>query len=98
MIETVLLVPAAHPSLPGHFPGRPVVPGAVILAEVMAAAQQAFAGLPVTGAERVKFMAALPPGIPVALRLDRRGEHTLRFEARHEGRTLIAGTLTLGQP
>ncbi len=34
MIERVVTIPADHPSLPGHFPGRPIVPAVVILDEV----------------------------------------------------------------
>lgn len=30
-----------HPALPGHFPGRPVVPGVVILDQVLAAIEAA---------------------------------------------------------
>ena len=26
------LIEAGHPSLPGHFPGRPIVPGVILMA------------------------------------------------------------------
>ena len=35
--EVLRLIHADHPSLPGHFPGAPLVPGVVILDEVIAA-------------------------------------------------------------
>ena len=36
-IRAPLCVAPTHPSLPGHFPGQPVVPGVVILDAVQAA-------------------------------------------------------------
>jgi 3-hydroxymyristoyl/3-hydroxydecanoyl-(acyl carrier protein) dehydratase len=34
-ITSEILVPADHPSLAGHFPGQPVVPGVVLLDAVL---------------------------------------------------------------
>jgi len=34
-----IAVPSSHPSLPGHFPGRPVAPGVVLLDAILAAIQ-----------------------------------------------------------
>jgi len=52
-------IPADHPALPGHFPGKPVVPGVVLLDRVLAVAR----GLgPVSGLPQVKFLKVLRPG------------------------------------
>lgn len=59
-IEFDVIVPADHPALPGHFPGRPIVPGVLLLGHVIAALQQ-HAGRRVAGLRRVKFTAALLP-------------------------------------
>lgn len=39
-------IPDDHPCLPGHFPGRPVVPGVVVLDRVFAAVEAASGALP----------------------------------------------------
>ena len=55
-------IPPNHPCLPGHFPGRPVVPGVVILDRVLAAIE-AQSGM--SGALRLpqaKFVQPLLPG------------------------------------
>jgi len=51
-----------HPSLPGHFPGRPVVPGVVVLDRVAAAIEAAHGPLPPLRLPQVKFLQPLLPG------------------------------------
>lgn len=55
-------IPADHPCLPGHFPGHPLVPGVVVLEQVLLAAATSQA-LPVTRLRlpQVKFLAPLYP-------------------------------------
>lgn len=59
-IEFSFCVPADHLSLPGHFPGRPIVPGVLLLDCVMHALQQA-TGLRLCHLQQVKFISALLP-------------------------------------
>jgi 3-hydroxyacyl-[acyl-carrier-protein] dehydratase len=89
------LVPADHPSLPGHFPGQPVVPGVVILDEV---ARRARALLGHAGGPRripqVKFVAPLLPGeaATIALEADAATQR-VRFRVARDGQLLAAGEL-----
>lgn len=51
-----------HPCLPGHFPGRPVVPGVVVLDRVLAAIEAAYGPLGPLRLPQVKFLQPLLPG------------------------------------
>jgi 3-hydroxyacyl-[acyl-carrier-protein] dehydratase len=51
-----------HPALPGHFPGRPIVPGVVILDQVLAAIESAHGPLGPLRLPQVKFVQPLLPG------------------------------------
>ena len=56
-------IPADHPSLPGHFPGRPIVPGVVVLERVLEAIEAAHGSLQAPlRLPQVKFAQPLLPG------------------------------------
>ena len=59
--EAIRTIAANHPSLPGHFPDAPLVPGVVILDEVVAALIEWRQGTQLTGIRMVKFLAPLQP-------------------------------------
>ena len=59
-VEFDFHVAADHASLPGHFPGNPVVPGVLLLDGVMHGLQQA-TGLRLSHLRQVKFISALLP-------------------------------------
>jgi 3-hydroxymyristoyl/3-hydroxydecanoyl-(acyl carrier protein) dehydratase len=84
---------ADHPSLPGHFPGRPLVAG-VLLLEQVAQALRAWRGQRLACVREAKFLAPLKPGEPADLRLTPAGAQ-VRFEVRR-GDILIARGLVEG--
>lgn len=59
--EVFCLIRADHPSLPGHFPGAPLVPGVVILEEVVTALHEWRQDSQLSGVPNVKFLAPLEP-------------------------------------
>lgn len=65
------VVPATHPSLPGHFPGNPVVPGVVLLAYVQAAIEAAHGPLAALRLPQAKFVRPLLPGQAASIELER---------------------------
>ena len=60
--EAIRLIRANHPSLPGHFPGAPLVPGVVILDEVIAALAEWRAELAAQRHTNGKVPCATPAG------------------------------------
>ncbi len=83
-------IDAEHPVLPGHFPGAPVVPGVVILDEVLAAIG-AGPEAPRTIAW-VKFARPLLPGQRAEITWTRSAAY-VRFTVTHAGHELARGQL-----
>lgn len=77
-------IPATAPCLDGHFPGDPIVPGAVLLGH--AALGLARAGLTIAALRRVSFLHPLRPDQDFAIAVRRQGQGA-------EIRWTAAGTL-----
>jgi 3-hydroxymyristoyl/3-hydroxydecanoyl-(acyl carrier protein) dehydratase len=95
MTALALAIAADHPSFQGHFPGTPVVPGVVLLDEVIRALEVAAGGEPRTWQiAAVKFLRAIRPGEPLALEHERLVGGTIRFVIRSCGQAVASGTLS----
>lgn len=88
-ISESICISAQHPSLPGHFPGRPIVPGVVLLDRVAAALERAAVGR-LARIAVAKFVAPLLPEQRAELKLTRAGTR-VRFRIEHEGSTILTG-------
>ncbi len=64
------VIPKDHPSLPGHFPGRPIVPGVVVLEHVLEAIEATHGPLGPLRLPQVKFAQPLLPGETAEVLLD----------------------------
>jgi 3-hydroxyacyl-[acyl-carrier-protein] dehydratase len=87
------VIRADHPSLPGHFPGNPIVPGVVLLDRVAAAAERRY-GMTVAALVQAKFLAPLLPGEEAAIDLEPAGDR-LRFRVTRDATVLAAGEARL---
>ena len=91
-VERHVDVAMDHPAFAGHFPGRPILPGVSLLAEVLEVVRGDAALLALVGEEPrlavVKFIAPVLPGAALVVALTR-GRAGLDFEV-HEGQRLAA--------
>jgi 3-hydroxyacyl-[acyl-carrier-protein] dehydratase len=90
---TTLVINADHPALPGHFPGAPIVPGVVLLDEMVRAleSEQGSGGGWRIGA--AKFVRAVHPGELLTLERERLANGSVRFAIRHEEQPVAHGVL-----
>ncbi len=93
--EAWVCVPVDHPALPGHFPGAPVVPGVVLLDELLNAAErQRGRALRIAGLARAKFLSPLLPAQPAHCQVEIDGAR-LAFHVEHAGRVIAQGVFLL---
>jgi len=93
--EVRCAITADHPSLPGHFPGAPLVPGILILDEVRAALLDWQKDYELAAIRRVKFLQPLKPGQQFTIYFSANNDDPseLNFCCRLEGRVIAEGQL-----
>jgi 3-hydroxyacyl-[acyl-carrier-protein] dehydratase len=88
-------IASSHPALAGHFPGNPVVPGALLLGRVARAAANAYGRAP-GSFPMARFHALLRPGEPYDIELEPAGGSAVAFRVLRGATLIAAGRFQLG--
>lgn len=92
MNKLTLSLAADHPTAAGHFPGNPIIPGALLLAEVLRCIEQAegarYASCNVKAA---KFLHPARPGDTVTIEYARSALGTIEFQCAVGSVKVLAG-------
>ena len=88
-------IQATHPSLKGHFPNNPIVPGVIILDEVINIIKEIKPELTVTAIPMVKFTHPLLAEQQVFVEIIEKNETAISFNCSHNEIKLVTGQLTL---
>jgi 3-hydroxyacyl-[acyl-carrier-protein] dehydratase len=93
-----LCVDRTHPSLPGHFPGMPVVPGVVLLNEILSQLRRQLPAVKVAGIKKLKFLRMLLPDQAFTVEFAEASATGLRFKCWQDGALLAEGNFALQAP
>ncbi len=95
VMHSSIEVPVDHPAFAGHFPRFPILPGAVLLDEVLQIIQRErridLAHWQIASA---KFLAAVRPGDVLRLEHEAAKSGLIRFTVRAANRTVASGALS----
>jgi len=91
-MESALNLAADHPAYAGHFPGHPILPGVVLVAEALAAiAQSSGRAVDAWTLAGVKFLQPVTPGTALTLVQSPGEGGAVRFEVRAGERVVATG-------
>lgn len=92
--ERVISISPDHPALPGHFPGHPVVPGVLVMEEVIETLREHCGrDLIVTGLPAVKLSSPLLPGEQLLIEIAQEDAENVDFTCRVGRRIVAAGSI-----
>ena len=91
-VGIALQIARDHPAFEGHFPGRPILPGVVLLAEALAALEAVTARAPHEwGIANAKLLVPVAPGTPLTLVHESLPSGAIRFEIRSPREPVASG-------
>lgn len=93
MNQLPLSIPADHPAFAGHFPGRPIVPGVVLIDHAQHAIETA-TGLRLVGLAVAKFLSPVGPGEALSVAFEQ-VEAGVRFQVATADRQVANGRFML---
>jgi 3-hydroxyacyl-[acyl-carrier-protein] dehydratase len=87
-----LVFPQRHAASEGHFPGNPVIPGAVLLSDALRAIESHL-GVPLAPCEirSAKFFNPTRPGDRVQIEFSDAARGTIEFTCKVGGRPVLTG-------
>jgi len=81
-----------HPAAQGHFPGDPIIPGAVLLNETLRAIAARLDAVPsAVHVRSAKFLRPTRPGDRVAIEFSNTARGEIRFECTVDGKSVLTG-------
>ena len=93
------IVPAAHPAFAGHFPGRPIVPGVVLLDRAILFAETMLAQHDLNWqVGNAKFFSPVSPEEALTFSLTTKPSGAIAFTVRATERDVASGSLTPAAP
>lgn len=96
-ISEIYSIPATHPSLAGHFPDAPIVPGVVLLDYAKALLQSWQPQLRIKTLSQAKFLQPLSPQQPFTIILTLVSEQKIKFEClRSDAKSGVSTALIYG--
>lgn len=96
MTDAAWTVAVDHPAFAGHFPGRPILPGVVLLDRALALAAAQFALATATlRLTSAKFLSPVAPGETLVFALQRKANGSVQFAIRCGERAVASGTLAV---
>lgn len=88
-----------HPAADGHFPGNPIIPGAVLLSETLNAIETHLGvRLAPFTLRAAKFFYPTRPGDHVVIEFTGSVPGDIRFACAVQGRKVLAGQIECGAP
>jgi 3-hydroxyacyl-[acyl-carrier-protein] dehydratase len=79
-----------HPATRGHFPGNPIIPGALLLAEALEAIVHELGGGPFQ-VRSAKFLRPARPGERIVISYARGASGDVRFTCTVDGQQVLTG-------